>query len=53
MYRLLEMSRGQNDYVPISEILALANNVELFGTKDQFVSIIQALDEAYIKTQRK
>lgn len=53
MYRMLEASRNQNGYITIESILAVANNFDLIGTKQQFVSIIQALDDVYVEHHRK
>lgn len=49
MYRLLERSRGPSNYIPLSEILACANNFDLIGTKQEFISIMHALDDVYVK----
>lgn len=53
MFRMLEASRNQNGYINIESILAVANNFELIGTKREFVSIIQALDDVYVEHHRK
>ena len=46
-YRLLETSRGANNYIPISEIVALASYIDLVGSREEFVSVIQKLDSEY------
>ena len=53
MFSMLETSRGANNYISLSCILDLANNFELLGSKQQFVSIIQALDDVYVEFNRK
>lgn len=53
VFNKLERSRGHNDYIPLSEILICANNMDLIGTKNEFINVINAMDEIYVKHLRK
>lgn len=48
MFRFLERSRGPNEYIPLSEIVSCFGHFDLIGTKQEFITVISALDEAYI-----
>jgi len=46
MFSILQTSRSQNGFIPLSEIMNVANYFTLIGTLEEFVNIIQALDLA-------
>ena len=45
-YSILRFSKGDNGYIPLSEILSYTEHFKLIGSKDEFVSIIRSLDFA-------
>lgn len=45
-YKTLRFSKNENNVIPLSEILAYANNFDLIGTKDEFVKVVRSLDVA-------
>ena len=43
-YSILRYSKGDNGYIPLSEILSYSEHFDLIGSKEEFVSIIRSLD---------
>ena len=46
---MLERSRNSTGFIPLSEILICANNLDLIGTKVEFINVINALDVDYVE----
>jgi len=43
-YSIIRYSKNESGHIPLSEILAYANNFDLIGTKEEFVRVIRSLD---------
>ena len=45
-YSILRYSKGENGYIPLTEILAYTVHFDLISSKIEFISVIRSLDEA-------
>ena len=44
IYSILRLSKSENGYIPLSEILVYTDHFEIIGSKEEFVQVIRGLD---------
>lgn len=52
-YSTLRYSKGDNGFIPLSEILSYTDHFKLIGSKDEFLDVIRGLDVAENKFFKK
>ena len=53
VYNRLSRSRSMNGTIPLSEILAYANNIELISSIDEFIDVINMIDSIQVEFHRE